>query len=47
LLDKKGTFTTIDVPDATFTRAFGINAVGDIVGFYEDSSGTGHGFVAQ
>jgi hypothetical protein len=47
LLDKKGTFTTIDGPGATFTFASGINAAGDIVGFYEDSSGTGHGFVAQ
>jgi hypothetical protein len=41
------TFTTIDVPDAVFTVAYGINAAGQIVGAYLDSNGTGHGFVAQ
>ena len=38
------TFTTIDVPGATFTEAHGINASGQIVGVYLDSSG-GHGFL--
>jgi probable HAF family extracellular repeat protein len=46
LLDK-GTFTPIDVPDATETMAGGINARGQIVGSYSDASGTRHGFVAQ
>ncbi len=31
---RHGVFTTIDVPDATFTGAFGINAEGDIVGHF-------------
>jgi uncharacterized membrane protein len=43
----KGTFTPIDVPDATETMAGGINARGQIVGSYSDASGTRHGFVAQ
>jgi hypothetical protein len=45
------TFTTIDasdfVPGATLTEADGINASGQIVGAYDDSSGTRHGYVAQ
>ena len=41
-------FTTIDVPvslhrSATF--AYGMNASGQIVGYYEDAAGT-HGFLA-
>ena len=36
-------FTTIDVPDSTMTTASGINASGQIVGTYTDSSGQ-HGF---
>jgi probable HAF family extracellular repeat protein len=39
------TFTTIDVPGATFTGASGINDHGQIVGFYDDVSGTEHGFL--
>src|SRR5947209_5788135 len=35
-------FTTIDVPDASFTVASGVNAKGDIVGFYNEFS---HGFL--
>jgi uncharacterized membrane protein len=31
---------SIDVPGATATRAFGINAVGEIVGAYTDAAGT-------
>ena len=38
------TFTSIDVPGATFTVAEGINPEGRITGFYIDSAGT-HGFV--
>ena len=38
------TFTTIDVPSATFTRAFGINDVGQIVGAFLDARGE-HGFL--
>jgi probable HAF family extracellular repeat protein len=38
-------FTTLDVPGATFTLAFGINPAGDIVGGFYDSSGNEHGFV--
>ena len=39
-----GVLTTIDVPGAFLTDAFGINERGDIVGFFEDGAGT-HGFL--
>jgi probable HAF family extracellular repeat protein len=38
------TFTNIDVPNARFTEADGINARGQIVGNYGDASGQ-HGFL--
>jgi probable HAF family extracellular repeat protein len=38
------TFTTIDVPGAVYTTAYGINAAGQIVGFFQDAA-VGHGFV--
>lgn len=38
-------FTSIDIPDATATGAFGINARGEVVGFYRDASNRQHGFV--
>jgi uncharacterized membrane protein len=41
---RNGTFTTIDAPGATDSRASGINPQGDIVGFYSDNSGQ-HGFL--
>ena len=41
------TLTTLDVPGATLTAAHGINASGQIVGSYDDSSGTRHGYVAR
>jgi uncharacterized membrane protein len=40
-------FTTIDVPNAVFTSASGINARGDIVGSYRDGSGRSHGYVLR
>ena len=40
--------TTFDVPGAfSQTHAMGINGVGDIVGWYDDSSGGTHGFLRQ
>ena len=39
------TFTSFDVPNAASTRAHGINARGQIVGRYIDSSGHHHGFL--
>jgi hypothetical protein len=39
-------FTTIDVPGATNTQAFGINAAGQIVGMFGDGTGNGYSFVA-
>jgi uncharacterized membrane protein len=42
-----GGFTTIDVPGATDTCAFGINAPGRIVGSYVDGAGKEHGFVLK
>jgi probable HAF family extracellular repeat protein len=41
----KGTFTPIDIPGATYTRALGINAEGTVVGNYKDANGNSHGFV--
>src|SRR5947209_7886207 len=38
------TFTTIDVPGASSTQAYGINNAGQIVGEFEDATGRFHGF---
>ena len=38
-------FTTIDFPGAVLTNAQGINDQGEIVGFYNDTTGRTHGFV--
>jgi len=38
-------FTPIDFPGAVLTNAQGINAQGEIVGFYTDTAGRAHGFV--
>ena len=46
LLDKGG-FTTIDVPVLIRTNALGINAPGQTAGFFTDTGGTVHGFVAH
>jgi probable HAF family extracellular repeat protein len=44
---KEGTFvfSTIDFPGATFSNAQGVNAGGDVVGFYTDQAGKTHGFI--
>src|SRR6266508_408447 len=39
-------FTTIDVPGASFTEAFGINPEGNVVGLYRNATGT-HGFLLR
>src|SRR5438874_1612735 len=39
-------FKTLDVPAAKRTIAWGIDAAGEIVGVYDDSTGT-HGFLLQ
>src|SRR5207247_6697694 len=39
------TVTTIDVPGAAATDAFGINERGQIVGVYYIADGRGHGFL--
>ena len=39
------TFTTIDVPNAVFTFARGIDSNGTVVGAYADSSFVQHGFL--
>ncbi len=36
-------FVTIDFPGGTLSAATGINAAGEIVGYYEDAAFTGHG----
>lgn len=38
-------FSQIDFPGAVLTNAQGINAGGEIVGFYTDTTGATHGFV--
>jgi probable HAF family extracellular repeat protein len=38
-------FSTIDFPGAVFTNPQGINAGGEIVGWYTDTEGKTHGFV--
>lgn len=38
-------FVKIDFPNASNTRANGINARGDIVGLYLDADGVGHGYL--
>jgi probable HAF family extracellular repeat protein len=40
-------FRSIDVPGAVATRAFGINALGEIVGSYTDAKGTTYGFLRR
>jgi hypothetical protein len=41
-----GQYTSIDYPAATTTRAFGINAGGDVVGNYV-MGGVTHGYLAR
>lgn len=41
---EQGEMTSFDVPGATETRAYGVSATGDIVGYYSDLTGT-HGFL--
>ena len=43
-IDDPYVFATIDPPGATWAEAYGINAVGDIVGVYGDAAGQ-HGFL--
>jgi uncharacterized membrane protein len=45
LVPPQPTFITFDAPGATFTAPQGINAAGTIMGYYNDASGTTHGFV--
>lgn len=45
VLDVAGSLSSIDFPGALLTVANGINDTGEIVGFYEDSSGNYHGFL--
>jgi hypothetical protein len=46
LIDADG-FWPIDFPNTQFTIATGLNARGDIVGWYRDPAGFDHGFLAQ
>jgi len=39
-----GTFIPFDAPDSTFTAAWDVNARGDVVGVYRDTTGF-HGFL--
>jgi hypothetical protein len=41
----RGEFTSVNVPGAVSTAAFAVNPRGDIVGFYDDTSGRRHGFL--
>jgi probable HAF family extracellular repeat protein len=38
-------YTTLDPPGSIITNAYGINDTGQIVGWYEDSAMTPHGFL--
>ena len=40
-----GVYTTVDFPGSVETLALGVNSHDDIVGGYEDSSGTFHGYL--
>jgi probable HAF family extracellular repeat protein len=40
-----GTYTSFDYPGATFTQANAVNSAGEIVGYYNDTSGVSHGFL--
>src|SRR5215813_1458077 len=40
-----GVATAFDYPNATLTKAWGVNAEGDVVGFYRDTDGRIHGFL--
>ena len=40
------TYTTLNVPGAWWTYAFGINDTGSVAGYYQDGSGA-YGFIAQ
>jgi len=44
--DQAGNLTALDVPFTnTYTRASGINLIGNVTGFYLDSAGVSHGWV--
>jgi hypothetical protein len=47
IVDRHWKFGTIDYPGATHTRAFGINARGDVVGNYGGLGQPIHGFLAS
>jgi uncharacterized membrane protein len=42
----KGVYATIDVPGSQWTEVYSINAIGEIVGAFEDAHGV-HGFVGS
>ena len=43
-LYQTGTLQTLQFPGSSFTAAFGIDAAGEVVGFFEDAEGNSHGF---
>lgn len=45
--DREFSFTTIDVPDAQYVDAMGINGRGDIVGRYDDANGVAHAYLLR
>lgn len=42
-----GTYTQVDFPGQSATHCQGINAMGDVVGYYLDLDGNEHGFLLQ
>lgn len=44
-VDDKGTFTTIDPPNATITEVAGINDSGEVAGYYYDNNNNELGFI--
>jgi probable HAF family extracellular repeat protein len=44
-LYSNGSYSTISIPGATYVDPTGINNLGEIVGYYKDSSGNDNGFI--
>jgi hypothetical protein len=44
-LDIDGSYTTLDVPGATNSDAYGVNDAGQLVGEYRDFGSASHGFL--
>jgi len=41
----QGTYTQIDYPGAIYSEVWGVDAIGDVSGFYEDATSEWHGYI--